>query len=299
MDKKISELAVIQSINADDVSILVSNGTDYQFAFDTLLGFIGNNLSLGAAISFGITLPQNNTGKNGDLFINTQLGSFAQKIAGIWTIIYNPASVNMADGTVLYGLGTPSAGNGKNGDTYINTGTGTFYKKAEGSWSVVFSMLNGPPGVKGDKGDKGDTGAKGNTVLNGSLNPSNLSDGVNGDFYLNTASMVLFGPKANNQWASGTALQAHDSITIRSTDSRINYNTDTLTMTINWDADLQSQFSGLDAPLVRFQRKLSNNSYQDRPDLYPVFNDNGTNITTLAYEGVTPDLSDFKLIITR
>src|ERR1700750_1767316 len=105
-DKKISELSVASSISGTDVSVLVSGGTDYQFAFSTLLGFIGSGLDLGAHISFGGTLPQDTVGKNGDLFINTSAGSFAQKVSGTWTVVYTfPSSGGSTDGTVLYGLG--------------------------------------------------------------------------------------------------------------------------------------------------------------------------------------------------
>jgi hypothetical protein len=207
MDKKISDLTSASSIDAADVSILVHNNSDYQFTFATLLTFIGNNLATGAAISFGTALPQNTAGKNGDVFINTSAGSFAQKTAGTWSVVYTlPASDGLTDSTVLYGLGAPASGTGNNHDTYINTGTGIFYKKTAGSWSSVFTMLNGPAGAKGDKGDKGDTGASGRTILQGTANPSNTTDGANGDFYINTSTYKLFGPKTAGVWGSGTSL---------------------------------------------------------------------------------------------
>ncbi|NNU33607.1 hypothetical protein HK413_04590 [Mucilaginibacter sp. S1162] len=78
-DKKITELTVATSINQSDVSILVSGGIDYKFAFSTLLQFLSANLIVGANISFGTALPQNTIGKNGDVFINTTAGAFAQK----------------------------------------------------------------------------------------------------------------------------------------------------------------------------------------------------------------------------
>lgn len=63
-------------------------------------------------------------------------------------------------------------------------------------------MLNGPAGVKGDKGDKGDTGDNGKTILSGTSNPSNLTDGTNGDFYINTSSWAIFGPKTAGDWGN-------------------------------------------------------------------------------------------------
>ncbi|MBS1532891.1 MAG: SGNH/GDSL hydrolase family protein [Bacteroidetes bacterium] len=210
-DKKISELPVASSINATDLSVLVSSGTDYQFAFSTLLGFVGSGLDLGAHISFGGTLPQNTAGKDGDIFINTSAGNFAQKISGTWTVVYTLASSGGAtDGTVLYGLGAPGSSTGNDNDTYINTGTGVFYKKSGGAWSQVFSMQTGPAGPAGANGTNGENGADGKSVLSGTADPSNLYTGIDGDFYINTTTYTLFGPKASGVWPAGTSLVGAD-----------------------------------------------------------------------------------------
>jgi hypothetical protein len=212
MDKKISELTVMQTIDPADVSILVHNNTDYRFTFATLLNYISSNLSTGASITFGSNLPQNNSGKNGDIFINTSASSFAQKISGIWIIVYTLPSGEPADGTLVYGLGSPNSTNGKNGDTYIDTATGIFYKKTAGYWSLVFTMLNGPAGVKGDKGDTGARGTNGNTVLNGTVNPSNQTTGTDGDFYIKTNTWELFGPKTAGVWPVGVPMVQTDEV---------------------------------------------------------------------------------------
>lgn len=206
-DKKISDLPLASIIDPTDISVLISNGTDYQFAFTTLLQLIGSNLSVGANFTFGTVLPQNITGKNGDVFINTSNGSFAQKTAGTWAIAYTiPSSGGITDGTVLYGLGVPGISTGNNNDTYINTGTGVFYKKGGGAWSQVFSMQTGPAGATGMSGTNGINGTNGFSLLNGSNTPSNLTTGVNGDFYINTTNYTLFGPKTAGDWGSGISL---------------------------------------------------------------------------------------------
>jgi hypothetical protein len=169
---------------------------------------------VGADISFGTTLPQNTTGKDGDVFINTSAGSFAQKIAGVWTTVYTlSSSGGEADGTVLYGLGVPSSTLGNNNDTYINTGTGIFYKKSAGAWGQVFSMQTGPAGPPGTNGTNGANGADGKTILNGPTDPSNLLTGVDGDFYINTGTFMFFGPKAGGVWPAGTSLAGADGAT--------------------------------------------------------------------------------------
>jgi hypothetical protein len=205
-DKKISELPVISAVAATDISVLVHNGADYQFDFTTLLQFINSGINPGASISFGTTLPQNTIGKNGDIFINTTAGSFAQKQSGAWLVKYTLPINNGTDGTVLYGSGIPGAGVGNNNDTYINIDTGIFHHKAAGTWTQVFSMQTGPQGPKGDKGDTGVTGANGKTILSGTSNPSNSTTGTNGDLYLNTNTYQLFGPKTVGVWGSGTSI---------------------------------------------------------------------------------------------
>ncbi|WP_154402471.1 GDSL-type esterase/lipase family protein [Mucilaginibacter endophyticus] len=204
-DKKISELPVAETINASDKSILISNNADYQFDFAALLQFINSGLNAGANLTFGPVLPQNVSGKNGDVFINTTAGSFAQKIAGIWTVVYTIASGGTADTTVLYGTTNPSTATGSNGDTFINTVSGIFYKKSGGTWSQVFSMQTGPQGPQGTSGTNGTNGSNGKTVLNGTANPSN-NLGADGDFYINTSSYFLFGPKSAGAWGPGISL---------------------------------------------------------------------------------------------
>ncbi|AYL96423.1 hypothetical protein [Mucilaginibacter celer] len=204
-DKKISELPIVQTINAADKSILISNNADYQFDFATLLQFINAGLAAGANLSFGTVLPQNTSGKNGDVFINTTSGSFAQKITGVWTVVYTIATGAANDTTVLYGNSIPATTTGNNGDTFINTLSGIFYKKSGGSWNQVFSMQTGPQGPQGTSGANGTNGANGKTILNGTVNPAN-SLGTDGDFYINTSSYYLFGPKAAGLWGTGISL---------------------------------------------------------------------------------------------
>uniref|UniRef100_UPI0040485594 hypothetical protein n=2 Tax=Algoriphagus sp. TaxID=1872435 RepID=UPI0040485594 len=120
--------------------------------------------------------------------------------------------------TVLNGTTNPT-NQGANGDFYINTATNTLFgPKAGGTWPSGFSLvgpqgqigLTGPAGSQGIQGPSGATGATGaagvdgKTVLNGITNPTN--QGVDGDFYINTNSNTLFGPKASGTWPSGFSL---------------------------------------------------------------------------------------------
>ena len=87
----------------------------------------------------------------------------------------------------------------------------------------------GPPGPKGDTGDTGATGATGSTgatgpagpagadgrtILNGTGVPSNAL-GVNGDFYLDVAARIIYGPKAAGVWPAGISLSGLAPLLVR------------------------------------------------------------------------------------
>lgn len=63
----------------------------------------------------------------------------------------------------------------------------------------------GPAGDKGDAGAQGSAGMDGKTVLNGTSDPKK-DEGKSGDFYLNTNSYVLFGPKTASDWGTGKSI---------------------------------------------------------------------------------------------
>lgn len=62
-------------------------------------------------------------------------------------------------------------------------------------------MAFSPGFIIGGSGGSGGTGADGNTWLSGSGAPDN-GDGRNGDFYLNTTSGEIYGPKTAGDWGS-------------------------------------------------------------------------------------------------
>ncbi|WP_295674432.1 hypothetical protein [uncultured Mucilaginibacter sp.] len=242
-DKKISELPVATSISEADVSVLVDGSTDYQYTFTLLLQFLEANLSTGAKISFGTVLPQNTSGNNGDVFVNTSAGSFAQKVSGTWTVVYNLPAANAADGTLLYGAGMPGSSTGKNSDSYINTLTGIFYQKASGAWAQVFSMATGPQGPQGAAGANGTNGTNGNTILFGTTVPSNSTTGINGNFYINTNTYVLYGPKTAGVWGDGISLIG-TGIQTGGTAGQILVKTDRTDFNTGWEDNSFANLSG-------------------------------------------------------
>ena len=110
------------------------------------------------------------------------------------------------------------------GSSYISLGPNNLNHepdKSPGSWSLVAQVgatgpagpqgstgatgpqgpvgATGPAGPTGPTGSQGPSGTNGNTVWNGTTPPPGAT-GVNGDFYLNTATNCLYGPKASNVW---------------------------------------------------------------------------------------------------
>ena len=108
---------------------------------------------------------------------------------------------------------------GRDGDFYLDTAAGVLYgPKAGGTWPATGTSLAGNPGATGPAGPQGvpgppgltgpqgPAGANGNTILNGTGAPG-VSLGADGDFYLDTAAGVLYGPKTGGSWpANGIAL---------------------------------------------------------------------------------------------
>jgi hypothetical protein len=67
---------------------------------------------------------------------------------------------------------------------------------------VITVPEQGPPGVPGSTGPAGEDG---NTVIYGSLPPT-AAIGKDGDFYIDTVTHFLYGPKAFGAWPTGTSL---------------------------------------------------------------------------------------------
>jgi hypothetical protein len=135
-----------------------------------------------------------------------------------------------ADGkSVLNGTANPTSGVGNLGDFYINTTTNLLFgPKTAGGWGSGLSLVGptGPQGIQGEQGIQGlqglqgpqglqgaqgiqgiqgSTGVDGKTVLNGTSNPTS-GIGTIGDFFINTATNNLFGPKLAEGWGTGILL---------------------------------------------------------------------------------------------
>lgn len=137
-----------------------------------------------------------------------------------------------ADGkTILYGIVDPTS-EGVEGEFYINTASSYIFGPKGTTWPSGISLVGpqgiqgltgltgergiqgltgdigpqgeqGLPGLDGADGTNGIDGVDGNTILYGVIDPTD--DGVDGNFYINTATNFIFGPKATT-WPSGVSL---------------------------------------------------------------------------------------------
>lgn len=105
------------------------------------------------------------------------------------------------DGTIWHSVsGAPGAGVGVDGDFAIDEVNGYIYgPKAAGAW---------PAGVL-FKGTDGDDGTDGNTILTTSGAPG-VGVGVNGDYAIDTAAGLIYGPKAAGVWPAGVSFFGED-----------------------------------------------------------------------------------------
>ena len=111
------------------------------------------------------------------------------------------------------GATAPAPSFGKDGDFYLNTTDRSVTgPKANGVWpasGVSLVGLVGPAGATGATGATGPAGSTGaagpagTSLLSGSAQPGNAVGG-NGDYFINTTTNTLFGPKTGGSWTSAS-----------------------------------------------------------------------------------------------
>jgi hypothetical protein len=188
---------------------------------------------------YGTTVPAAALGAMGDFYLNTQTGDVYYKTnSTTWTLTGNikgpqgnagatgatgPAGPTGATGaagpqgpagpTGATGLTGPAGATGATGPQGPAGPTGAtgLTGPAGATGATGPQGPAGPTGATGAQGPAGATGAtgpagtNGNGVLNGNVVPSNLQ-GNDGDFYINTSTNTIYGPKANGTWPTGVSL---------------------------------------------------------------------------------------------
>lgn len=172
----------------------------------------------GNTILNGTGAPSDSIGVNGDFYLDTAASVlYGPKASGTWTGVSTLPLVGPkgdtgaagADGkTVLNGLGVPAASLGNDGDFYIDTQNNLIYgPKTSGAWGSGTSLVGpqGQQGIPGQQGSQGPAGTDGKTILSGTVAPDN-SLGSDGDFYIDTTTSTIYGPKASGTWPAGVSL---------------------------------------------------------------------------------------------
>jgi hypothetical protein len=123
----------------------------------------------------------------------------ANHVGPVWVGAIGITGAAGADGfTILNGIVAPTT-EGVDGDFYIDTVLVKIHgPKAAGTW---------PAGVD-IKGIQGDPGLNGRTILHGAVAPT--TEGEDDDFYINTATLFIYGPKAAGVWPAGVDLNGAD-----------------------------------------------------------------------------------------
>jgi hypothetical protein len=161
-------------------------------------GISGSN---GNTILSGTTAPLSTQGNNGDYYLNTTTN-----------ILYGPkTSSGWGSGTILTGQGPqgPAGPTGPQGPAGPTGATGP-----QGPAGAVGATgpqgPTGATGLTGATGPQGPAGTNGNTILNGTTVPTS-TQGNNGDFYINTTTNIIYGPKTASGWGSGSTLSSSSS----------------------------------------------------------------------------------------
>lgn len=194
-------------------------------------GSDGDRGADGNTLLAGTGAPSAATGRVGDFYIDTSRSLiFGPKVGATWptgqSLVGEPGPTGSAGAagspgmagergpegvagkSLLSGTGAPSNALGSTGDVYIDTAGGALYgPKADGSWPFATSLI-GAQGVAGPTGPTGLTGApgaSGQTIHNGAGNPTSAT-GIDGDFYIDTATNQIYGPKTSGAWPAGVSL---------------------------------------------------------------------------------------------
>jgi len=168
----------------------------------TGVSMAGTNGTNGNTVLSTSGAPASGTGNNGDFAYDaTAKIMYGPKASGAWPAGVSLAGTAGAAGARWYtSSGAPASGFGAVGDYCIDTASAllTFYNKASSTvWNVVSTLR----------------GTAGNTVLNGTGAPA-AGTGANGDFYVDTAANVFYGPKAAGAWPGSGISMAGTAATI-------------------------------------------------------------------------------------
>jgi hypothetical protein len=112
--------------------------------------------------------------------------------------------------TILSGYGPPAKHLGLVGDFYIDNRAHTIYgPKRRAGWGRATRLI----GPHGDLGPPGGQGPRGYSVLHGT-GPPQPNQGGDNDFYIDTSTTQLYGPKESGIWGSPISLTGAANIAV-------------------------------------------------------------------------------------
>jgi hypothetical protein len=203
-----------------DVEVQPDGGT---FGGTATLVFTSNVLISSAGTTSGVNLADNSIGvqvRGGPANVAIDLvgyftppnGGFIASVQGgdgINVDDTDPANpvisaVNVTGPTGPTGATGATGATGPTGDPGVIGSTGP--TGATGATGFTGATgATGDPGVTGATGPTGATGTDGNTVLNGATGPTD-DDGADGDFWIDTSTETIYGPKATTWPTPGVSL---------------------------------------------------------------------------------------------
>ncbi len=179
-------------------------------------GVAGQTIIAGQAVLHGTSDPDVGVGASGDFYINTTTNVlWGPKGSSTWPVVgvsmVGPAGSQGIQGVA--GLVGATGATGAQGAAGIAGPTGlTGAQGAQGIQGIQgiqgpigLTGLTGTTGAAGTNGTNGANGLDGKTILNGLVAPI-ASQGVDGDFYLNTATSTMYGPKTAGAWPAGVSI---------------------------------------------------------------------------------------------
>lgn len=214
-DKSITGLTAAGTITGAELVKVVQGGNSRKAALSAIISAlapVGIDGEDGRTVLNGTTVPDGGIGVDGDFYLRTtNYVIYGPKLGGDWgsgVSLVGPPGADGADGadgldgvdgqSLLNGDGAPSGALGNDGDMYLDyTNYDIYGPKTAGAWGSGTSLL-------------GTVGSDGKTILNGTVDPT--TEGSNGDFYLNTVTSTLFGPKAAGTWPTGVSLIGADGL---------------------------------------------------------------------------------------
>lgn len=183
------------------------DGKDGRDGQDGKDGMDGKDGKDGSRLLSGAGMPPDGLGQDGDYYFDTVgAGLYGPRRDGKWpetgTTLRGPqglAGTNGADGKpgsqIIPGRGQPLDEQGIDGDFFFDLQKAVVYgPKSNGSWPLDSALL-----LTGPKGDQGQPGRNGSRIY---MYPGRAprSFGFEGDYYINTLEVALYGPKTATEW---------------------------------------------------------------------------------------------------